>query len=112
MNTKIIEKGSFFNLINNTPPHFNSYFISTLLQQIPRSIVKNHCEPLQILIWKCHVLCKKVSAFQKKNIKLRTEVAEDPPKHIFKVNFRFWVLSCIAIGKIVFFFSKSWDFFT
>ena len=33
-------------------------------------------------------------------------MAEDPQKHIFKVNFRFWVLSCIAIGKIVIFFKK------
>ena len=49
-----------------------------------------------------------VKKFQlsKKNIELRIEVAEDPQKHIFKVNFRFSVLSCIAIGKIVF-FSKS-----
>ena len=39
------------------------------------------------------------------------EVAEDPQKHNFKVNFRFWVLFCIAIGKIVI-FSKSWVFFT
>ena len=38
-------------------------------------------------------------------------MTEDPQKHIFKVNFRFYVLSCIAIGKIVF-FSKNWDFFT
>ena len=37
-------------------------------------------------------------------------MAEDPQKHIFKVNFRFGVLSCIVIGKIVF-FSKSWDFY-
>ena len=36
-------------------------------------------------------------------MKFRIEVAEDPQKHIFKVNFRFWILSCIAIGKIVFF---------
>ena len=49
-----------------------------------------------------------VKKFQlsKKNIELRIEVAEDPQKHIFKVNFRFSVLFCIAIGKIVF-FSKS-----
>ena len=53
----------------------------------------------------------KKSQLFKKNIKLRIEVAGDPQKHIFRVNFRFWVLSCIAIGKIVF-FSKSWDFFT
>ena len=33
-------------------------------------------------------------------------MAEDPQKDIFKVNFRFWVLSCIAIGKILFFFKK------
>ena len=32
---------------------------------------------------------KKVSAFQKKNIKLRIEVAEDPQKHIFKSIFDF-----------------------
>ena len=46
----------------------------------------------------------------KKNIKLRIEVAEDPQKHIFKFNFRFWVLSCIAIGKIDFFFQKAETF--
>ena len=27
---------------------------------------KNHCEPVRIPIWKLHVLCKKVSAFQNK----------------------------------------------
>ena len=37
----------------------------------------------------------KKSQHSKKNIKLRIEVAEDPQKHIFKVNFRFRVLSCI-----------------
>ena len=31
----------------------------------------------------------KKSQLFKKNIKLRIEVAEDPQKHIFKVNFRF-----------------------
>ena len=31
----------------------------------------------------------KKSVFQKKNIKLRIEVAEDPQKNIFEVNFRF-----------------------
>ena len=31
----------------------------------------------------------KKSPSQKKNIKLRIEVAEDPQKHIFKVHFRF-----------------------
>ena len=73
----------------------NSYFISRLLKHIPSSIVKNHCEP-----------GRKKSQVFKKNIKLRIEVAEDPQKYIFEVNFRFWVLSCIAIGKIVFFFKK------
>ena len=48
----------------------------------------------------------KKSQLLKKYIKLRIEVAEDPQKHIFKVNFRFRVFSCIAIGKIVV-FSKS-----
>ena len=38
-------------------------------------------------------------------------MAEDPQKHIFKVNFRFWVLSSIAIGKIVFFFKKLRPFY-
>ena len=52
----------------------------------------------------------KKSQLFKKNIKLRIEVAEDPQKHISKVNFRFWVLSCIAIGKIVFFFQKAETF--
>ena len=85
------------------------YFISTLLQQISPSIVKNHCESVRIPIWKLHVLCKKVSAFQKK-YKSENQSSETQ-KHIFKVNFQFWVLSCIAIGKIVF-FSKSWDIFT
>ena len=81
--------------------------------------MKNHCELVRISIWKLHSLCKKVSPL-KKNIKLRIEVAEDPQKHIFKVYFRFWVLFCIAIGRIVFFFQKagaflhrdtSWHFF-
>ena len=49
-------------------------------------------------------------SFSKKNIKLRIEAAEDPQKHIFKVNFRFRVLSCIAIGKKVFFFQKAETF--
>ena len=31
----------------------------------------------------------KKSQLLKKNIKLRIEVAEEPQKHIFKVNFRF-----------------------
>ena len=45
----------------------------------------------------------KKSQLFKKNIKLRIEVAEDPQKLIFKVDFRFLVLYCIAIAKIVFF---------
>ena len=54
---------------------------------------------------KLHALCKRISAFQK--------------KYKIEVNFRLWVLSCIAIGKIVFFFKaetflhrfRSWHFF-
>ena len=46
-------------------------------------------------------------------------MAEDPQEHMFKVNFQFWVLSCIAIGKTVFFQKAaiilhrvtSWHFF-
>ena len=44
------------------------------------------------------------SQLLKKYIKLRIEVAEDPQKHIIEVNFQLRVFSCIAIGKIVFFF--------
>ena len=64
----------------------------------------------------------KKSQLLTKNIKLRIEVAKDLQKHIFEVDFWFWVLSCIAIGKMVFFFKKlrifyieipdtSWIFF-
>ena len=49
------------------------------------SVNKNPCESQS----KNYMSYVKKSQLLKKSIKLRIEVAEDPQKHIFKVNFRF-----------------------
>ena len=55
----------------------NICLMTTLLQQIPQSIVKNHCEPVRSQSENYTSYVKKSQLF-KKIIKLRIEVAENP----------------------------------
>ena len=92
--------------ISHTQNCFITIFWEQKLGKFSSTMTENPCESQS----ENYMSYVKKSQLSKKNIKLRIEVAEDPQKHIFEVNYRFWVLSCVAIRKIVF-FSKSWDFF-